>query len=208
MTLSLKYLQKQPFIHSRSVLKKKNNIWTFSSIKITVMQKPVCQYMQVQIHPNQLQSVWSHNSNHLNRFSSHFSYNTIIGCSVLTQSCRNDSNWKKMKSFNCIKFRYRRLIFAHKNNLTFSVWKKSVSQTVLAACLTKWNILHLRLCMPNMYTRNEQNSPSVTPTKFKTRHNSNIQYPNCKNLPWWFAGKPCGCRLMKKVQDFLAADSN
>lgn len=98
-----------------------------------------------------------------------------------TQSCRNDSNWKKIKSFSCIKFRCWWLIFAHKNNLTFSVWKKtkrSVSETVLAASLTKWNILHLRLCMPNMYTRNEQNSPSVIPTKFKTRHNSNIQLSN------------------------------
>lgn len=119
-----------------------------------------------------------------------------------TQSCRNDSNWKKMKSFNCIKFRYRRLIFAHKNNLTFSVWKKSVSQTVLAACLTKWNILHLRLCMPNMYTRNEQNSPSVIPTKFKTRHNSNIQLSNITFEPFnqLMVGRTWSNKGLKKLK--------
>lgn len=122
-----------------------------------------------------------------------------------TQSCRNDSNWKKIKSFNCIKFRCWWLIFAHKNNLTFSVWKKtkrSVSQTVLAASLTKWNILHLRLCMPNMYTRNEQNSPSVIPTKFKTRHNSNIQLSNITFEPFnqLMVGRTWSNKGLKKLK--------
>lgn len=162
--------------------------------------------MQVQIHPNQLQSVWSHNSNHLNRFSSHFSCNTIIGCSVLTHNHAEIIQIeRKFKSFNCIKFRCWWLIFAHKNNLTFSVWKKtkrSVSETVLAASLTKWNILHLRLCMPNMYTRNEQNSPSGIRTKFKTRHNSNIQLSNITFEPFnqLMVGRTWSNKGLKKLK--------